>query len=156
MKEIQGDILTPVTDGTPTVVCHQVNCTGVMGAGLAKQIKDRFPEVFRVYKERCSIWRQNPQANLGHVQFCSILGGDGYIIANIFGQLYYGTGKRQTDYDALRDGLRRVSEAFSNATIRIPYGMGCGLGGGDWDIVLGIIQDELVSKGRNVEIWRLG
>lgn len=156
MKEIHGDILTPVTDGTPTVVCHQVNCMGVMGAGLAKQIKDRFPEVFRVYKERCSIWRQNPQANLGHVQFCSALGSDGYIIANIFGQLYYGTGQRRTDYSALRAGLRRVSEAFYNSTIRIPYGMGCGFGGGDWEIVLGIIQDELVSKGSNVEIWRLG
>ncbi len=156
MKEIRGDILTPVTDGTPTIVCHQVNCMGVMGAGLAKQIKDRFPDVFSIYKERCSICRQNPQANLGHVQFCVTPDGNGYIIANIFGQLYYGAGKRQTDYGALRDGLRRVSEAFPNSTIRIPYGMGCGLGGGDWNVVLSIIQCELASKGVNVELWKLG
>lgn len=156
MKEIHGDILTPVTDGKPTVVCHQVNCMGVMGAGLAKQIKDRFPDVFKIYKERCSIWRNNPQANLGHVQFCATPDGNGYVVANIFGQMSYGTDKRQTSYGALRAGLRRVSEAFPNGTIRIPYGMGCGLGGGDWDIVLSIIQSEMVSNGVNVEIWKLG
>lgn len=154
MKEMHGNILSPVTDGTQTIVCHQVNCMGVIDTELAKQIKDRFPEVFKIYKARCSIWHKNPQANLGHVQFCDTPDGNGYIVANIFGQLSYGTDKKQTDYDALRVGLKRVPEAFQNSTIRIPYGMSCDLGSGDWDIVLNIIQEELVSKGINVVIWK--
>lgn len=44
-----GDILTSTAD----VICHQVNCKGVMGAGLAKQIKQKYPAVFKLYKKRC-------------------------------------------------------------------------------------------------------
>lgn len=33
------------------VICHQVNCQGVMGAGLAKQIRIRWPEVYVDYKK---------------------------------------------------------------------------------------------------------
>ena len=33
------------------VICHQVNCQGVMGAGIAKQIRARWPEVYEDYKK---------------------------------------------------------------------------------------------------------
>ena len=47
IQEIHGDILTPVPPGSPpTLVCHQVNCRGVMGSGLALQIRERYPVVF--------------------------------------------------------------------------------------------------------------
>ena len=155
MREIIGDILTPVNGERAVVVCHQVNCMGVMGAGLAKQVKEKFPEVFRAYKSRCSALRHNPGGNLGYAQFCSVLDDAGYIVANIFGQLSYGTGKRQTDYNAVRDGLSRVADAFPSGTVRIPYMMGCGLGGGDWNTILEIITETLEAKGIDVEIWKL-
>lgn len=155
MREVIGDILTPADAGNPVVVCHQVNCMGVMGAGLAKQIKNRFPNAFRIYKSQCNAWSHCPSGNLGYAQFYNASEEAGYFIANIFGQITYGTGRRQTDYDAIREGLRRVANAFPKSTVRIPYKMGCGLGGGDWDIVLDIIQDTLVSKGIDVEIWKL-
>lgn len=37
VKYIKGDILN-VTEG---IIVQQVNCKGVMGAGLAKQIRDK-------------------------------------------------------------------------------------------------------------------
>lgn len=41
IKFVNGDILTfPERDGD-TIICQQVNCRGVMGAGLAKQIRDK-------------------------------------------------------------------------------------------------------------------
>ncbi len=155
MREVIGDILTPASGGASVVVCHQVNCMGVMGAGLARQIRDRFPEVFRAYKKQCLAWKHNPGGNLGDVLYCPAGDEAGYVVANIFGQLSYGIGRRQTDYDAVRDGLRNIAASFPGGTIRIPYGMGCGLGGGDWNIVLGIIMEILVSKGIDVEIWKL-
>ena len=45
---VKGDLL----DSNCDYICHQVNCRGVMGAGIAKQIRERFPEVYRVYNER--------------------------------------------------------------------------------------------------------
>jgi len=35
-----------------TTTCT-VNCVGVMGAGIAKEFKERYPELFRRYKEDC-------------------------------------------------------------------------------------------------------
>ena len=32
---------------------NPVNCVGVMGAGLAKQFKERYPQMFKEYKKRC-------------------------------------------------------------------------------------------------------
>lgn len=92
---------------------------------------------------------------LGYVQFCSVLADAGYTIANVFGQLAYGTDRCHTDYGALRAGLHTVADFLggSNGTVRIPYKMGCGLGGGDWDTVLGIIRETLGNT--EVEIWRL-
>lgn len=36
-----GDILKSKAD----IICQQVNCKGAMGAGLAKQIKEKYPKV---------------------------------------------------------------------------------------------------------------
>lgn len=146
---IEGDILSPTSDTSkPTVVCHQVNCRAKMGAGLAKQIRDRFPGVYIAYHEKCLAG----YASLGDVLCVSC---PDYIIANIFGQDGYGNdGGCYTDYDALKAAFNGIAARFSDSTIRIPYKMGCGLGGGNWEKVQEIIYDELVSKNIDVEIWR--
>lgn len=151
---IHGDILTPVSPNTQhgTVVCHQVNCQGVMGAGLAKQVKTRFPSVFDAYLEKCMAANSSSDL-LGSVQFCSVLNDVGYIVANIFGQNMYGRTGCYTDYGALKNTLETIAKVFPNDTIRIPYKMGCGLAGGDWETVENIIQTTL--RNQTVEIWML-
>lgn len=34
-------------------IVNPVNCNGIMGAGLAKQFKERYPENFNKYVEKC-------------------------------------------------------------------------------------------------------
>ena len=57
MPAIRGDILQSDAD----IIVQQVNCRGVMGAGLAKQIASQYPEEFiRSYSARNwlrSSWR---------------------------------------------------------------------------------------------------
>ena len=36
------------------MICHQVNCMGVMGSGVAKQVKERYPKVFEEYVNWCN------------------------------------------------------------------------------------------------------
>lgn len=155
ITDICGDILTKasVDNGFGTIVCHQVNCKGVMGSGLAKQIKDKFPLVFAAYRDKCFF--TFPPVSLGDVQFVSVLDECGYVIANCFGQERYGTDKRYTDYNALRKCFKTVHSNFPNDTIRIPYKMGCGFAGGDWSIVRGIIEEEFSGDDCRIEIWRL-
>lgn len=154
IKYITGNILTPNTTSQSVLVCHQVNCRGVMGAGLAKQVRQKYPGTYAAYKEKCAEIKQG-RGGLGDVQFCDYLSQSGYILANIFGQDGYGRNKQYTDYAALRKAFAHIAHAFPNATIRIPYKMGCGLGGGEWSIVEQIIEETLVANGVSVEIWKL-
>ena len=45
---IVGDLLK---QDKVDIICHQTNCKGVMGAGIAFQIKRTYPEVFKKYKD---------------------------------------------------------------------------------------------------------
>jgi O-acetyl-ADP-ribose deacetylase (regulator of RNase III) len=148
----RGNILSANTD----IICQQVNCRAVMGAGLAKEIRAHFPGVYDGYIRFCA--GKTPQELLGKVNFVSEnVEGKTYVFANIFGQLDYGRGGRQyTDYAALESGFREV-HAYAkekNLSVAIPYGIGCGLGGGCWErvkeVINKIFNDEVVC-----EIWML-
>ena len=126
IKEVIGNLLETEAD----VICHQVNCKGVMGAGIAKQIADTIltdKELMR-YQDAC---RTLGSKLLG----CVMYAGDHPKIANVFGQDGCGTGQRQTNYAALRCGLSFVALNFKDEKIVVPGLIGCGLAGGDWDVV---------------------
>ena len=150
MKIIKGNILNDLS--TNIVICQQVNCKGVMGAGLAKQIRDLFPHMYHMYKNYCYKYGSKL---LGMV-FLYTIPSTHNRIANLFGQDNYGRDKQYTDYNALRSAFRYLRSSVTNHfTIRIPFKIGCGLAGGDWDVVSKIIQEELVAYDYNVEIFRL-
>lgn len=47
---VDGDLLS--TDCK--IIAHQVNCKGLMDHGVAKQLRDKYPRNYRIYKEVCS------------------------------------------------------------------------------------------------------
>lgn len=155
IKYIHGDILTDNTEDKAVFICHQVNCKGVMGAGLAKQIRNKHPEVYNSYIARCNQYKGDSKGLLGSIQLISFLGVNGYGIINIFGQDDFGRDPSRvyTNYNALRDAFNNIASSLGYATIRIPYKMGCGLGNGDWETVLSLIQECIADKKVNVEIW---
>lgn len=155
MKIVNGDILTPNSNKYRKVlVCHQVNCMRKMGAGLALQIKLKYRNVYLAYLSKCQEI-QSGKGGLGDIQVCDVTIESGYSIVNIFGQYYYGRGSMHTDYDALHRAFTTIADNYKGYVVRIPYMMGCGLGGGDWRKVYQLIQDDLVSKGIEVELWKL-
>lgn len=135
-------------------ICQQVNCKGVMGAGLAMQIRSQWPVVYQRYLEFCY---GNDGNKLGTYQ--EVLVEPKLYIVNLFGQNGYGRGERQTNYAALATALfsffRDCAQKNQSAIVRLPYGLGCGLAGGDWDTVLDIISDAAKAWNLNVEIWEL-
>ena len=146
IKTIKGNVL----DAPITYICHQVNCKGVMGAGLAKQIKDKWPQVYYDYRTECIY---NPVEELMGGILISRL-NDNVKIVHMFAQNEYGINKRQTDYEAFESCLNKIATSISNkdyTTIRFPYGIGCGLAGGDWSIIQNLIQKVLGEY--NVEFY---
>lgn len=137
MKMIDGDLLA-VDRG---FILHQVNCLGVMGAGLAKQIKLKFPSVFETYHAVCQ--QKDPASQLGSILV--VPATKDLHVVNLFGQINYGTDRKQTDYEAVRKALYKFveyKEVFddNNWPVYVPMGMGCGLAGGDWDVVSSIVE----------------
>lgn len=83
-------------------------------------------------------------AHLGSAVITEIQPGKLYV-AGIYGQDDYGCTGQYTQYPAVEQGLKRVSEFAKqhNLPVYLPYGIGCGLAGGDWNIVSTIIHDVI-------------
>lgn len=142
MKFLKGNIV----DAPEGIIGQQVNCQMVMGSGLAKSIRDKYP---RVYDEYIAVMGASPiKHRLGRCQIVEVIRNRLYV-ANLFGQYDFGFKKMlYTDYTALGMALRnlqrwRTTSGHDNLPVYLPNGLGCGLGGGDWKIVEGIIRDAV-------------
>lgn len=138
MLELKQDITT-IDYG---IICHQVNCMGVMGAGLAKTIRYKWPTVYADY---CQVANSKTGLQLGMVITTQV--ERNVVVASLCGQRFYGRDKRYTDYEAMCTCLRNLMYLNSNNNwpIYIPYKMGCNLAGGDWEVVQRIIAGEVPS-----------
>ncbi|MFT9847790.1 macro domain-containing protein [Aneurinibacillus sp. REN35] len=148
---VKGNLLT----SDCTVIGHQCNCFSTMGAGIAKQIKAMFPQVYKADQE----FPLEPKERLGKMSFAEI--PNGYFF-NLYGQFHYGTDKKQTDYEALASALTLMQQQIEiikqersemQVKIGFPFGMGCGLAGGDWSIVEKMIAR--VFDGYDVYLYQL-
>ena len=155
---IEGDIFEEKAPWG--VLLHQVNCLGIADGGIAKEFKDRFPEWFDAYSGFCETGPEDRRNLLGRIHFFKI--GQDTVICSAFGQYDISKRRTATDYGAWKailTSLRRKFEEINangmNWEIRAPYGIGCGLGGGDWRIMRGMIDDEFAESPVRFVLYRL-
>jgi O-acetyl-ADP-ribose deacetylase (regulator of RNase III) len=130
-----------------TVIAHSCNGRGkegVMGAGLALAIKERYPEAFAAYEEA-----RNSEQGLVLGTFSMAKLPDDKRIINLITQERVGNDKdvRYVDYEAfyvavrtLRDSLEHAHKQGRNYVLGLPYKISCGLANGDWCVILGILE----------------
>ena len=153
IKHINGNLFSTKAD----IVCHQVNCKGVMGSGVALQVKQNYPKAYQDYMQDFLA----DKLVLGHVCFSEI--ENNFIIANLCSQEDYNRNYKNknnvmvySDYSYLQVCLNKVKDfCIENdlKTIAFPYKMSCDRGGGNWEIVYQMI--ELTFEDFNVEIYKL-
>lgn len=159
MKEITGNLLD-IQEG---IIVHGCNCQGVMGSGIARQIKDKWPTVYIGYKYEFD----KTGLMLGDIQvFSSNLGIDNFnlpiweysklpsklIIVNAMTQKYYGSGL-QVNYDAISACFYRIKILADTVDLPIYFPkIGAGLGGGDWSIISQRIDQALQEREGTVVI----
>ena len=133
-------------------ICHQVNCMGAMGAGVAKQIKALYPGVYEEYKLVCDEHRKNPAELLG--QNLGVRVNDDLAIINLFGQLEYSRFHSCTNLSALRSACIPVAANIpKHIEIAMPYRIGYGLAGGDWGAVMDMLAE--VFQDNNLVLYKL-
>lgn len=137
-----------VVDATESIIAQGCNAQGVMGSGVAKAIREKWPEVFPRYRVFIAEIRASGRNPLGCTNFANVDPyGDDKMIVNMITQEFYGRdGKQYVDYDAVRKCMnllnRRVG-MFSTSPHRVAMPkIGAGLGGGDWEIISLIIEAE--------------
>lgn len=131
MRIEERDILDVIG---PAVICHQVNCVGIMGGGLALQVRNRWDHVYQHYLSKRD-WE------LGDCQIVRVNDAPHQYVANLAGQV--DITPNATEPGALVIALRTARD-FANAnglTLYIPYMIGCGIGGGDWDDISRMIEN---------------
>lgn len=155
LKEYVGDLFTCDCD----VICHQVNCQGVMGIGLSKAIRKRYPIVFEQYSNFLENNKDIADSTSEFLGLCQIVKiGDKKYVANLFGQDTYGKEKKvYTNYDALLCALFALRRlvlfgGYGIKSIAFPQGIGCGFAGGDWEKVRDMIISVFSSLDIRVEI----
>ena len=133
---VHGDIL----DTNVRCIAHQVNCQNKMGSGLAKAIYTKYPEVKRQYHSHCALYK--PYELLRTIQEVHT---SNKIIVNCFSQLDYGyDGKLYTSYEAFEDCMYEIIK--NHMVVAMPYGIGCGLGGAQWDIIERILKNAFSRR----------
>ena len=134
MKYIDGDLIQLAKEGKFDVIGHGCNCFCNMGAGIAKSIKESFPEAYKAD-------RQTPYADVTKLGKMSFGKQGDLVILNLYTQFDTGKGLK-AHYDAIRECMKAVKKRYSGKRIGLPL-IGAGLAGGDWNIISKIIEDEL-------------
>ena len=138
-----------ITTSDAKIICHQVNCQGKMNSGVAKVIRDKWPEVYNRYRAKC----ESEVDLLGQIQPIYIAEGDKAVI-NMFAQYNYGyDGRRYTSYDAFWSCLGEIKKYLNpGITIAFPARIGCVRGGANWTVIKTMIE-EVLSEDFEIEFW---
>jgi len=157
LKIINGNLL----DSDCQYIAHQCNCHSLHGAGLASSIFKAFPWV-NVYSNRSD--RGNDAALFGSITVHGDPKRNQRYVINIYGQLKPGKPSPGRDsaasrLEAFSKALDQIAELPELKSIGLPYGIGCGLAGGDWEKYERLLEDfaeRVGERGVSVILYRLG
>lgn len=128
-------------------IVNTINCVGVMGKGIALEMKNRYPEMFEKYKGFC-------EKQLIEVGKLWLYKSEDKWILNFPTKIHW---KNNSEYDYIKKGMVKFVETYKEKGIKsIAFPMlGCSNGGLDVNVVLEIMMcylskcDDLI-----VEIYK--
>lgn len=142
MEIVKGNLLELVVQGKFDVIVHGCNCMCAMGAGIAKLIKEKFPEAYEADLETV----RGDKAKLGSCSYATVsVGSNRFDIVNAYTQYDWKGDGVLVNYDALRSCMKWIKEHYRGKRIGIPK-IGAGLAGGDWKTINKIIVEELFDE----------
>lgn len=138
--ELRGDLVKLAEMGVFEVVIHGCNCFCTMGSGLAPQMAKAFG---------CDKFPMEHSSYMGDINKLGTIdagthsiptkNGKLVTVVNCYTQYNYGPEKRpQLDYQALTLIFKKLNHIYEDRNLGMPR-IGCGLAGGDWEVVKGLI-----------------
>ena len=146
-----------IFESTEDYLCHQTNCLSRgEAAGLARLIFSKYPEV--------DIYASREKDDVpGTVRIKPINHSTSKVV-NLMGQVFPGSARNKKIQDKrlvyFRKALWELCQVGKYSSYAFPWGIGCGLAGGDWGVYIGILKsfekyiNEQYGSG-DVVIYRL-
>lgn len=147
-----------IFDSERHMIAIPVNLQGVMGAGLAKAAKFKFPKLFQVYKDACEYGDLDVYAPV-------LVSNDEWVFYPEDGSeplirmiCLFATKddwRKDSDIEWIREGLKYLRYHYKNAGVQsmaLPA-LGCGLGGLQWDDVYSLIKEILGGIDIPVDVY---
>jgi O-acetyl-ADP-ribose deacetylase (regulator of RNase III) len=130
-------------------IAHSCNTQNVMGAGIARQIKDRYP---LAYEADCHAMHED-EVGLGSYSFAWTDATQTKGIYNMYSQDKLG-GERAVDYEGFYLALQNVANHIEwqdkhddeISSLGLPWMISCGLAGGSWNVIFSMINDILIDR----------
>jgi O-acetyl-ADP-ribose deacetylase (regulator of RNase III) len=150
---VRGNALEPRGDGLK-VIAHIVNdvTPNWGGKGFAQALRRKWPQLHESFIN----WAvKGDTLSLGNVHFEFI--HERCVVASMVSQRGFGPSARaRLSYAALESCLREVSRYSREhgASIHMPR-IGCGAGGGSWELVEELINETLLAMGIPVSVYDL-
>lgn len=139
IEYVAGDLLS----SSESVIAHGCNAQGVMKSGVAKAIREAYPQAYADYHRT---YRLAWQDGVSKAPFFLALGDvivtkvSDRTILNIISQKYYGrdSSVRYVSYDAIAQSMERIN-GLGYTRVAFPK-IGAGLANGNWDVIASIIE----------------
>ena len=143
IKVISGNAVTYMIDNPNSILIHVCNDCKVMGAGIAKEIRERLPNAFKAYAEASD--------TLGTISISERVVN---MVAQLGMRWHKYDNNRYLNYGALAECLRQIAHIVpTNIEVVLPHGMGACRAGGDFKIVMELVTFLLPRH--NITVVRL-
>ena len=142
---IQGDATNPTGSEHNKVIIHVCNDIGGWGRGFVLALSRKWKQPEQSYR---AWFGGHNTVSLGMVQFVPV--EKNITVANMVAQHDIRTinGIPPIRYEALEECLKQVAKYAKdhNASVHLPYLMGAGLAGGEWEKIEEIIKNVLCKE----------
>lgn len=138
LKHVKGNLLDLAEAGEFDVIVQGCNCFNTMGGGIAREIRERYPEVAYVDGKT----EKGDYMKLGNWTSEVVVRKNGSVefdIINAYTQYNMSTGKDVFEYSAFQLILEKLAFVYPGKRFGLPY-IGCGLAGGEQETIVDMID----------------
>lgn len=132
LKHTKGNLLDLAEAGEFDIVVQGCNCFNTMGGGIAREIRERYPQAADVD----SMTVCGDYTKLGNWTECD---AGRFTILNCYTQYNMSQGTDVFEYTAFQLILEKLTFVYPGKRIGLPY-IGMGLAGGDKDVIIPMIE----------------
>lgn len=137
-----GDIF----DSFSKTLVNTVNCVGVMGKGIARDFKERYPSMFKEYVQLCNAGEVRPGQPYYYGDLC------GASIINFPTKDHWRSPSKLSYIVSGLDWFRANYKELGITSIAFPP-LGCGNGGLTWSVVGPLMYAKLADLPIDIEIY---